>query len=236
MIARISTVVSVAITALSLGAQAAAVNDVSPALSNPLEARAGLCCALAVDNRILQTVCQYMYENCGGWDNCVQGNDNQWCRHCIVNHPEDEACLKLTWPPVDPAPVGKRDEIDATMAPAERDVSKETYTGSKEVQKRALHTDHIQTQALVNQAQSYARSFGLITIRIIVSAVNVVTYSIQNAGVQQAAWEILDLATGWHVNGNVEGGEVIGGHAPSQVLAKGGDNFELDFITNTGGA
>ncbi|KAJ0381854.1 hypothetical protein COL922a_013720 [Colletotrichum nupharicola] len=219
MIARISTVVSVAITALSLGAQAAAVNDVSPALSNPLEARAGLCCALAVDNRILQT-----------------GNDNQWCRHCIVNHPEDEACLKLTWPPVDPAPVGKRDEIDATMAPAERDVSKETYTGSKEVQKRALHTDHIQTQALVNQAQSYARSFGLITIRIIVSAVNVVTYSIQNAGLQQAAWEILDLATGWHVNGNVEGGEVIGGHAPSQVLAKGGDNFELDFITNTGGA
>lgn len=126
MIARISTVVSVAITALSLGAQAAAVNDVSPALSNPLEARAGLCCALAVDNRILQTVCQYMYENCGGWGNCVQGNDNQWCRHCIVNHPEDEACLKLTWPPVDPAPVGKRDEIDATMAPAERDVSKET--------------------------------------------------------------------------------------------------------------
>lgn len=111
-----------------------------------------------------------------------------------------------------------------------------SYTGSKEVQKRALHTDHIQTQALVNQAQSYARSFGLITIRIIVSAVNVVTYSIQNAGVQQAAWEILDLATGWHVNGNVEGGEVIGGHAPSQVLAKGGDNFELDFITNTGGA
>ncbi|KAK2756361.1 hypothetical protein CKAH01_05882 [Colletotrichum kahawae] len=231
MIARVSTVVSVALAALSLGAQAATVNDVSPALSNPLEARGGLCCALAIDNKILQTVCQHMIENCGGWGNCVQGNDNQWCRYCIVNHPEDEACLHLTWPPVDPAPVGKRDENDATMAPAERDVSKETYTGSKEVQKRAIHTDHIQTSALTNQAQSYARSFGLVTIRIIVSAVNVVTYSIQNAGVRQAAYEILDLNTGWHINGNVDGGEVIGGHVPNQALGKGGDNFELDFVT-----
>lgn len=99
------------------------------------------------------------------------------------------------------------------------------------MQRQATHTDYIQTRALVNEAQSYARTFGLVTIRIIVSAVNVVTYSIQNAGLAQATYEILDLATGWRVNGEVDGGEVVGGHATSQVLAKGGDRFELEFIT-----
>ena len=55
-----------------------------------------------------------------------------------------------------------------------------------------------------------------------------VTYSIQNSGAAEAVWEILDLATGWHVNGIVASGEVVGGHATSQVLAKGGDRFEVD--------
>lgn len=80
----------------------------------------------------------------------------------------------------------------------------------------------------MNEAQSYARTFGLVTIRIIVSAVNVVTYSIQNAGAAEVVYEILDIATGWKVNGNIESGDTLGGHAPSQVLAKGGDRFEVD--------
>tara|TARA_R110002060_G_scaffold20927_2_gene28462 strand:- start:835 stop:1320 length:486 start_codon:yes stop_codon:yes gene_type:complete len=110
--AKISLVVAV----LSLGASATSFG--SDDTNNPsLNARAGLCCGLAVDNRDIQTVCQYMYENCGGWDKCVQGNDNQWCRHCVVNHPEDPACIRLTWPPVDPAPVGKRDLDSATISP-----------------------------------------------------------------------------------------------------------------------
>tara|TARA_R110002060_G_scaffold20927_2_gene28461 strand:- start:590 stop:838 length:249 start_codon:yes stop_codon:yes gene_type:complete len=80
----------------------------------------------------------------------------------------------------------------------------------------------------VNEAQSYARTFGLVTVRIIVSALNVVTYNIQNSGGAEAIWEILDIATGWHVNGRIDPGEVLGGHATSQVLAKGGDRFEVD--------
>jgi hypothetical protein len=120
MIARLSTVFSLALTALSLGAHAAPLNnDVSEVLRSPLEARQGLCCALAEDNRYIQIVCQYMYEQCGGWGVCVQGNDNQWCRYCIVNHPEDPACLTLTWPPTEPAPVGKRGLDDATILPLE---------------------------------------------------------------------------------------------------------------------
>jgi hypothetical protein len=80
----------------------------------------------------------------------------------------------------------------------------------------------------VNEAQSYARGFGLVIFRIIVSAVNVVTYSIQNSGAAEVVWEILDIETGWRANGNVGSGEVAGGHAPSQVMAKGGDRFEVD--------
>ena len=101
-------ILSLGVTATSLSSED--INTLS------LNTRAGLCCALATDNRYIQTVCQYMYESCGGWDKCVQGNDNQWCRHCVVNHPEDPACLRLTWPPVDPAPVGKRGLNDATIS------------------------------------------------------------------------------------------------------------------------
>jgi len=104
-------ILSLGVTATSLGSE----DTNTPSLN----ARAGLCCALATDNRYIQTVCQYMYESCGGWDKCVQGNDNQWCRHCVVNHPEDPACLRLTWPPVDPAPVGRRELDKGTMAPLE---------------------------------------------------------------------------------------------------------------------
>jgi hypothetical protein len=101
-------ILSLGVTATSLSSED--INTLS------LNTRAGLCCALATDNRYIQTVCQYMYESCGGWGKCVQGNDNQWCRHCVVNHPEDPACLRLTWPPVDPAPVGKRGLNDATIS------------------------------------------------------------------------------------------------------------------------
>ncbi|KAK2761081.1 hypothetical protein CKAH01_16376 [Colletotrichum kahawae] len=225
MIARISTVAPVALTALSLGAQAATVNDGSPAASNPLEARAGLCCAHAQDNRIIQTICQYMHESCGGWDNCVSGNDNQWCRHCIVNHPEDPACLKLTWPPVDPAPVGKRDEIDANISPPERSIPADK--SEPPLRRRAPESAIITTKYTPNVAQSFFKTFGLVTIRIIVSAVNVVTYSIQNAGAEEVVWTIADQATQWIKTGTVASGATDGGAAPNQVVAKGGDSFKV---------
>ncbi|POS79490.1 hypothetical protein DHEL01_v202112 [Diaporthe helianthi] len=235
MLSRLAAAPFVAITALSICAHAVAVdNNVSPALTSPLETRQGLCCGLAPNNRNIQITCQWMYENCGGWANCVpsDSNDAQWCRHCVVTRPEDTDCTKYTWPPAYPAPVGKRDVSDATMAAAELEVPDEISADEeKQVKSRATHTDYIQTRALVNEAQSYARSFGLVTIRIIVSAINVVTYSIQNAGLEQASYEILDLATGWYVNGQVDGGEVSAGHVPNQALAKGGDRFELDFVT-----
>ena len=104
-------ILSLGVTATSLGSE----DTNTPSLN----ARAGICCALAQDNRYIQTVCQYMYESCGGWSQCVQGNDAQWCRYCVINHPEDPACLRLTWPPVDPAPVGRRELDKGTMAPLE---------------------------------------------------------------------------------------------------------------------
>ncbi|KAF5989839.1 hypothetical protein FBULB1_533 [Fusarium bulbicola] len=195
-----------------------------------LTSRDNLCCALAEDNRNIQLVCQYMYENCGSWTACIgkDNNDSQWCHYCVVSHPEDPACLKLTWPPANPAPVGKRSLDNAAIPPLEAlDSSKDnTVNGDGLVRKQA--TQYIQTRALVNEAQSYARVFGLVTVRIIVSALNVVTYSIQNAGAAEFVYEILDQVTGWKVNGNIGSGEVFGGHASSQVLAKGGDRFEVD--------
>lgn len=82
----------------------------------------------------------------------------------------------------------------------------------------------------MNQAQNHAVQFGLVTVRIIISALNVMTWNIQNAGVEEIAFEILNLATRWQANGNVEGGETTAGSPNSQILAKGGDRFEIDVV------
>ncbi|GKT60966.1 hypothetical protein ColTof3_08305 [Colletotrichum tofieldiae] len=233
MIARFYTVFYLALSALSLNAHAAALkNDGSPALSSNLEVRGpGLCCGLSQDIRDIQGVCLYMKDNCGGWDQCnAYDNDNRWCTYCVVTHPEDDACYKKTWPPADPAPVTKRGHDDSTMAPkTDLDGSmNEIATGHGQVQKRA--TTYVQTTHIPNTATTYVKTFGLVTVRIIVSALNVIVYNIQNSGASEIVWEIFDMTTGWRVNGNADPGETIGGHAPSQVLAKGGDTFELDIV------
>ncbi|KAF9775602.1 hypothetical protein IL306_006284 [Fusarium sp. DS 682] len=228
--------------AQSLGANAATIpdEDVSVVRRSPLEPRQSLCCALAQNNVKIQIVCQYMYETCGGWSNCLRGqpNDQQWCHYCVVSHPEDAACLKLTWPPVDPAPISKRNVEELTILPPPKPKDPKELQKTEEAKKtkenakgnnKKLHaraTQFVDTRALVNQAQSYSRVLGLVTVRIVVSALNVVTYSIQNAGPREIVFEIVDMATRWFVNGNIDSGEVSGGHAPAD-RAQGGHRFEI---------
>lgn len=123
MIFRPLTVFALALAVLNFDVNAAALaNNVSPAFSSPLEARASaICCGLAPNVRFIQLVCQYMAESCGGFSNCLpEGRDRNWCHYCVVVHPEDPGCTTLTWPPIDDPPVGKRDTDDATILAVER--------------------------------------------------------------------------------------------------------------------
>ncbi|KAF6528063.1 hypothetical protein HZS61_008370 [Fusarium oxysporum f. sp. conglutinans] len=262
MIVRTFTVLSLALTVLSLGAYAAPgpLSDVSKAPRSPLEARASLCCAFATENRYIQTVCQAMYENCGSWSKCLKGlpNDSRWCHYCVVVHPEDRACLTKTWPPVGNAPISKRGLDDATILPPEDSAkdnaetaaplsrrsldmepvseddssgappnSEDLDTTSKHLDKRAKwHTGTpIATRVLHNQVQSFVRTFGLVTIRIIISAFNVMTYSVENSGATDVVYKVFDQMSKWAVQGTAPAGQTIGGAAGSQVLAQGGDTF-----------
>nr|QOE88851.1 effector protein [Fusarium oxysporum f. sp. apii] len=264
MIARTSTVLSLALTALSLGAYAAPGpapnNDVSQALRSPLEARASLCCAVATNNRYIQTVCQYMYESCRGWNKCLKGlpNDSDWCHYCVVVHPEDKACLTKTWPPVGHAPISKRGIDDATILPPEDSAKDNAETAapvsrrsldmapgsddssnaapdledfrdttSKHLDKRAWSDQNIHTRNLHNEAQSYRRAIGLVTIRIIISASNVMTWSVQNSGATDVAFHVIDRVSGWKVERTIHAGQTDGGAPGSQVLAQGGDTFTV---------
>lgn len=113
MLLRISTTTLV-LMALSLGASAIALDtNVSKVVASPLEARQISCCALAVDYQWIQEVCQNMYEECGGWSNCLpEGNDNNWCTYCVVKHPEDPVCNSATWPPTKKAPTKRGLDIE----------------------------------------------------------------------------------------------------------------------------
>ncbi|KAF6527998.1 hypothetical protein HZS61_008300 [Fusarium oxysporum f. sp. conglutinans] len=262
MIVRTFTVLSLALTVLSLGAYAAPgpLSDVSKAPRSPLEARASLCCAFATENRYIQTVCQAMYENCGSWSKCLKGlpNDSHWCHYCVVVHPEDRACLTKTWPPVGNAPISKRGLDDATILPPEDSAkdnaetaaplsrrsldmepvseddssgappnSEDLDTTSKHLGKRAWQNESIHTRVLHSQAQSYVRTFGLVTIRIIISALNVMTYSVENSGPTDVVYHVIDQVSKWTVQGTAPAGQTIGGAPGSQVLAQGGDTFRV---------
>lgn len=119
MLLHIANTIFVVLTVLSLGASATALEtDLSKSITSSLEARQGLCCVLAQDNRWIQPVCQYMYENCGGWSDCLtegEYNDIAWCDYCVVKHPEDPVCTTATWPPVHKAP-SKRSLDDSKIS------------------------------------------------------------------------------------------------------------------------
>ncbi|KAG7429283.1 hypothetical protein Forpi1262_v009592 [Fusarium oxysporum f. sp. raphani] len=263
MIVRTFTVLSLALTVLSLGAYAAPgpLSDVSKAPRSPLEARASLCCAFATENRYIQTVCQAMYENCGSWSKCLKGlpNDSHWCHYCVVVHPEDRACLTKTWPPVGNAPISKRGLDDATILPPEDSAKDNAETGaplsrrsldmepvseddssgappdsedldttSKHLGKRAgWQNRRVNTRNLPNEAQSYVRTIGMVTIRIIISALNVMTWSVENSGATDYVFHIVDQVSHWTVERTAPAGQTIGGAPGSQVLAQGGDTFTV---------
>lgn len=101
--------------------------------------------------------------------------------------------------------------------------------GDRQIQKRA--TQYVQTRPFTpNTAQSFVRSFGLVTARVAVSAYNVIVYNIVNSGATEVAWEFFDVTTGWFVQGTLASGEHTSGHSTSQVIGKAGDKFEIDIV------
>ncbi|KAF6527929.1 hypothetical protein HZS61_008231 [Fusarium oxysporum f. sp. conglutinans] len=145
------------------------------------------------------------------------------------------SCVAASWAVFDkyyqltdesPARTGQEpvSEDDSSGAPPN---SEDLDTTSKHLDKRAKwHTGTpIATRVLHNQVQSFVRTFGLVTIRIIISAFNVMTYSVENSGATDVVYKVFDQMSKWAVQGTAPAGQTIGGAAGSQVLAQGGDTF-----------
>ncbi|KAI8416951.1 hypothetical protein FOFC_03264 [Fusarium oxysporum] len=146
------------------------------------------------------------------------------------------SCVAASWAVFDkyyqltdesPARTGQEpvSEDDSSGAPPNSEDFRDTT--SKHLDKRAKwHTGTpIATRVLHNQVQSFVRTFGLVTIRIIISAFNVMTYSVENSGATDVVYKVFDQMSKWAVQGTAPAGQTIGGAAGSQVLAQGGDTF-----------
>lgn len=97
-----------------------------------------------------------------------------------------------------------------------------------ELQKR--DAQQVQTQYTPSTARSYVRYFGLVTVHVAVSALDVLSYTIQNSDVAEIAFSTIDSTTHYVLGtGAVDSGEVPHGHSPDQVLAKGGDLITINI-------